>query len=167
MVQACERGLSSEQPFLWSSRGGSGGNECSRRPWRCFDCNFDSNYSLGAAPDPHHLLSLEAACGLHPPSAVYWAQLTVLSASAAHHVKVEGLPSVFAFQVHSGSFGKHQFLPIDLNLNFLEKLHGERLGYHLLAEAWGLAAVRPPLWTEFPLDRPGAPLPLLTLQGEG
>lgn len=71
------------------------------------------------------------------------------------------------FQVHSGSFGKPQFLPIDLNLNFLEKLHGERLGSHLLAEAWGLAAVRPPLWTEFPLDRPGAPLPLLTLQGEG
>nr|XP_020725623.1 uncharacterized protein LOC110122451 [Odocoileus virginianus texanus] len=55
----------------------------------------------------------------------------------------------------------------DLNLNFLEKLHGERLGSHLLAEAWGLAPVRPPLWAEFPLDRPGAPLQLLTLQGKG
>lgn len=98
--------------------------QCSRRPWRRFDCT--SNHSLGAAPgphnllylhyflcprsflcphcllSPHHLLSLEAACGLHPPPAVYWAQLTVLSLPPlpTTYVAVECLP----LSLLSGSF---------------------------------------------------------------
>lgn len=163
--------------------------QCSRRPWRRFDCT--SNHSLGAVPgphnllylhyflcprsllcphcllSPHHLLSLEAACGLHPPPAVYWAQLTVLSLPPLPTTWRWSVFLCLCFQVHSRSSGKPQFLTTDLILNFLEKLHGERLGSHLTAQAWGLAPVRPSLWAEFPLDRPRAPLQLLTLQGEG
>lgn len=180
LVQACERGLSSEQPFLWS-------------PGWILEAVLQE--AMEAARLYQQLLSWSRRPACISPAPAFSPVPTSSSVPASsplsrsrlwspsscrvlgmahcfslpplpHHVGVECLPSVFAFRFIQVPLGKPQFLPIDLNLNFLEKLHKERLGSHLIAEACGLAPVGPPLWAEFPLDRPRAPFQLLTLQGE-